>query len=748
MRLTIWAPVTSAVAVLLVACSSEVTQVDGGSGGSPSGGSAMVGGAPTQGGAGGGGDQEPPRVTLEAPTPGLVTSQQSVVVVGKATDASVIESVTVDGYPAISDDGFATFSAEVPVVLGENDIRVTARDVLGNEDPEAASVVVWGKTDSPPAIDAVFPGPRIAVSVRYFPLRVFASSPASVADVRVDGVSAVPADGGWLVEDEPTNQWTQIDVEDGFGTVTTTHYAALDGSGDELSRLTATGDGRFVGLNAGLESIVLFDPNAPNPYTLISGITLGSGPRLPLASDQILSVAWTADGILVAASFGGGELVGYLIDPATGARTLTPSCLLPSEVTAAVTDGERFYATTESGLYVCDPEGGVATFLTSLDFRSGVLQYDAIHDRIVAAGFPTDPNYTNEIASIDRLSGEVTPIFKTADGLQGFNVVDGEVYVGYKLGLHHVSESGALELIIPNIYTETILGCSVGDTPAFCLGDSDPARWVLGPSGWVNTPISTTYAAGIGPMPAESTSIAFVDGPMKPFILVGANPTVLTSLDGVRTPTALSAGSELRVLAGGTGVAGEGGVFTRFQASADGVDAISVVPGPVVTVLSAFELAPANTWGADPVIVYLTPTELRYRTLSGGDQLIATVASGNGLAVTDAGAVYVSTLFEGVTTLMRAEPGQPLSTMGSLPVSLAGMVYDPREGALVTPTMDIVSLPDLAVKHIDLASFDPAAPALSAIRPGPFTRTYWTVLDGRDWALVDVDHKAVFTMAR
>ncbi|MFO0555623.1 MAG: hypothetical protein U0271_45010 [Polyangiaceae bacterium] len=752
MRQVFVAPVTCAVAVLLVACSSEVIQGGGGSGGSPSGGSSM------NGGAGGDGDHEPPRVTLEAPTPGLVTNQQSVVVVGKATDASAIESVTVDGYPAISDDGFATFSAEVPVSLGENYIGVSARDVLGNEDPEAASVVVWGVDDSPPKIDEVFPGVNIAIDGPTVPVRVFASSPAGIADVRVNGVSGVAADGGWLFEDVLTNQWALIEAEDPFGNLTYTPYLpAAHPTVSPFWQFSATEDGRLVGFDRKRRAIAVFDPNAPQPYTAISDSTLGSGPGLPESSEfptrVLFDVTWTDQGISLGAeaAAGSGELIGYRIDPATGDRTVTQSCFLGASITAIATDGDLFYATTELGLFACDPVSGDAAFMTPLPLLGMMLEYDAIHDRLIVSGYDLNSQLPPSLTAVDRLSGDLTPLIPAIDdGLWGFTVVDGEIYLVDAFGLEHWSESGGFELVIPGATTGVFMAaCPAGGGPAFCLTPVyDIERWVLGPSGWIVAPIAQSYGAGSGPMPAESASIALVDGPVPPFALGGANPTVLTSLDGVRTPTALSAGSELRVLAGGVGVAAEGGVFTRFQASADGVSTISVVPGPAVTTLSAFELAPANTWDVEPVIVYLTPTELRYRTLSGGDQLLATVANGNGLAVTQDGVVYVSTLLEGVTSLMTVEHGQPSSTIGGLPVSLAGMVYDRQRSALVTPAIDIVSLPDLTVKHFDPASFEPPAATLTSIRPGPFAGTYWAVLGGRDWALVDVDHARVFTVAR
>ncbi|MFO0555626.1 MAG: hypothetical protein U0271_45025 [Polyangiaceae bacterium] len=746
---------TCAVAVLLVACSSEVIQADGGSGGLPSG------GAPVLGGAGGGGDHEPPRVTIEAPTPGYQTNEESLLVLGKATDASAIESVMVGDLPVTSDDGFATFSVWIPISLGYNELYVTTRDVLGNEDPHAAFIMVHGLENVQPKFDAVFPGANVAIEGPTIPVRVFASSPVGIAHVYVGGVSGVRVDRPWLVEDVPTNQWVDIAVEDPFGNLTITPYLAETHSlvnPYPYQYFSAIGDGRLVGWDDLRAAIAVLDPNAAAPLTVIADSTLGSGPMLPHTNSdmsvQLLDVTWTDQGIFMGAERNSnhGELVGYRVDPATGDRTLTQSCFLDGPILTIATDGEHFYATTdhltESHLFRCDPVSGEATFMANLPFRGVTLEFDAVHDRVVAHGWVSGGDFQSLLSAVDRLSGEVTPLI-TLYSATNFTIVDGEVYVVDYLGLEHLREPGGLELVIPDVFTDgQIAECSAGGPLAFCLSDGFFInRYVLGPSGWVWSRIEPTYGVGSGPMPAESTSIALVDGPLLPFALGGANPTVLTSLDGVRTPTALSAGSELRVLPGGAGVAAEGGVFTRFQASADGVDAISVVPGPDITTLSAFELAPANTLDADPVIVYLTPTELRYRTLGGGDQLLATVANGNGLAVTQDGVVYVGTLFEGVTSLVTVEHGHSPSTISGLPVSLAGMVYDRQKNALVTPAIDIVSLPNLTVEHFDPASVEPLAATVTSLRLGPFAGTYWTVLDGHDWALVDVDHKAVFTVA-
>ena len=57
---------------------------------------------------------------------------------GTAQDQSTITSVAVNGVPATSTDGFATWAAQVTLPLGINEVVVSTRDEVGNTEARAA----------------------------------------------------------------------------------------------------------------------------------------------------------------------------------------------------------------------------------------------------------------------------------------------------------------------------------------------------------------------------------------------------------------------------------------------------------------------------------------------------------------------------------------------------------------------------------------------------------------------------------
>lgn len=78
-------------------------------------------------------DTAPPSVRVAFPPRAAVaTSASSITVRGTSSDDTSVQSVTVNGIAATSDDGFATWSADVPLVAGENALVVSATDAAGN----------------------------------------------------------------------------------------------------------------------------------------------------------------------------------------------------------------------------------------------------------------------------------------------------------------------------------------------------------------------------------------------------------------------------------------------------------------------------------------------------------------------------------------------------------------------------------------------------------------------------------------
>ncbi len=89
-------------------------------------------------------DTQAPRALVRFPFPVSMTSSNTLLVRGEAQDDenTPITSVTIEGVAATSNDGFATWQAQVPLSLGKTILKVSTQDADGNIDANAASFAV------------------------------------------------------------------------------------------------------------------------------------------------------------------------------------------------------------------------------------------------------------------------------------------------------------------------------------------------------------------------------------------------------------------------------------------------------------------------------------------------------------------------------------------------------------------------------------------------------------------------------
>ncbi len=83
-----------------------------------------------------------PSASIAFPPPRSYSDATTMTVRGTASDPDGVASVRVNDLAATSSDGFATWSATVPISFGCNVLRVTATDRQGNESANAASAMV------------------------------------------------------------------------------------------------------------------------------------------------------------------------------------------------------------------------------------------------------------------------------------------------------------------------------------------------------------------------------------------------------------------------------------------------------------------------------------------------------------------------------------------------------------------------------------------------------------------------------
>lgn len=86
--------------------------------------------------------EDAPRVEITYPPHSIEVNDNTLAVMGTAHDPDGVFEILVNGVPAVSHDGFMTWSAEVPLRNGLNTLKVASADSLLNRNPEADSVVV------------------------------------------------------------------------------------------------------------------------------------------------------------------------------------------------------------------------------------------------------------------------------------------------------------------------------------------------------------------------------------------------------------------------------------------------------------------------------------------------------------------------------------------------------------------------------------------------------------------------------
>ncbi|MBI5431676.1 MAG: hypothetical protein HZA52_02475 [Planctomycetes bacterium] len=232
-------------------------------------------------------DRSAPQVAIHFPPDGSVTDASTITVTGAAHDEHGVVAVTVDGVAASSNDGFATWRANVPVTQGVHEYRIGATDSLGNTDPDAARVRVVNRGPI-----SNIPGPGV---------------------LDADGGTLYCLDADWwgvLGFDLTTgNRWEVSTTTTGSGPLPTNLGA--------IGRLETTGELVFCEYDGGL--ILRVHPGT-GARTVVSSYAVGTGP--PIYWKESLVHDPSGDRLLTGGSFGFyGSGVGA-VDLATGNRSI------------------------------------------------------------------------------------------------------------------------------------------------------------------------------------------------------------------------------------------------------------------------------------------------------------------------------------------------------------------------------------------------------------------------------------------
>jgi hypothetical protein len=83
-----------------------------------------------------------PVASIFSPLSGAKTNQATMTISGTASDANGIASVSVNGVPAQTTNNFINWNASVPLSEGSNQVTVTATDIPGNRNTQAAAITI------------------------------------------------------------------------------------------------------------------------------------------------------------------------------------------------------------------------------------------------------------------------------------------------------------------------------------------------------------------------------------------------------------------------------------------------------------------------------------------------------------------------------------------------------------------------------------------------------------------------------
>lgn len=231
-------------------------------------------------------DEEPPTATVLFPSHRAYTDASSITVRGSAHDPDGVAAVSVGGVGARSTDGFATWTATVPLVHGCNVLPVTVTDSLGNQHEHADS---------------------LAIRNQGTPL-------TSVAAMAIDA-----ANGQLLVADEYSNSILSFDLDSGYGTVLTS-ASQDDGTGFRGSSAIAVDATRDRALAGSWGDDTLLSVDLTTGERRVISTSQGEETQFPFVYDIALDAE--ADTAFVLNSYHGSVVA---VDLASGARTVVSS---------------------------------------------------------------------------------------------------------------------------------------------------------------------------------------------------------------------------------------------------------------------------------------------------------------------------------------------------------------------------------------------------------------------------------------
>lgn len=389
-------------------------------------------------------DVAAPSATITFPGTTALVPSGRLTVRGTASAQNAIAGVRVNGVPAASVDGFATWEATLDLPGGTNALTVSTEDVKGNRSAAAAASTVavgpWLSNSQRIAVEAT--GQILVLVGTNAVWRVDPSSGARtiVSDASTGGPSfqypqgiAVESTGQIVVTD--SNRVMRVDPRTGIRTIVSD---ATIGSGPPFSgalgAIAVETTGKLVVLESTYAAgtygsrVVRIDPSS-GTRSIVSDASIGGGPALGASG----SIAVEPTGQLIVADYVVTYPRPYVnqywarlvrVDPQSGARSVVS--VVTNENQQPTFLGNRVVVDRTGQLIVLESFWGKPS-LTRIDPRSGARTI--VSDATVGSGpiYPLDISAeptgqlivlgSDYVARVDPSSGTCTMISSVSIGI-------------------------------------------------------------------------------------------------------------------------------------------------------------------------------------------------------------------------------------------------------------------------------------------------------------------------------------------
>jgi len=298
-----------------------------------------------------------PDLRVVFPPPACATDADTIAVRGTAGDDSGVVGVRVNGVEAVSTDGFATWTAEVPVPIGETHLTIEARDGAGNI-----------------SVDRMFPLVR-----RLGPWMVGPLGP--VYDAGHDRLLVADEGRDAILAVDPDSRRRTLLTDLSGSTAAVTLFArqplAIDAEAGRLLVLARAGTITAVDLDSGAAEVLF-----PGTTTRDWGFGIPYGITYDAHDDRIFVSDLRRNAVHeVRLSTGDYRLVS--VDPDGSGDTTD---LVWDAPRGRILLGDQ----THSQVLAVDPVTGARAPLPDHAIYAASLERDAVHDRVLVTGTGTE----------------------------------------------------------------------------------------------------------------------------------------------------------------------------------------------------------------------------------------------------------------------------------------------------------------------------------------------------------------------